>query len=387
MSRRYFAIGIILIILVAAVIFVTRENTTEKESTSSDTLAEHPVNITCEIHNVDNILNTNEVLVVVNVKWTFWGKTCNDVFTSYQKNEDYHTGIIPMSFVCTIDNIESAYNNFKQTIPAKVFEHIHNDIDAAYGFTGNCVIEEKDLEIKYPNNIKCIYNNDYLIVFTNKNSNIEIYSKEYKYNYLNNSNVTFAGKNELTLNTIDNNLYAISFGVEYGEDIPVYKQYKMTQNEWINECKNSAKVSYKNAFKVSQLYDNKYLNFAIILYAAIHFFDGEITVNNLSIKIDSTSISHMDLLITDKPYCKGIYTYNDLKDSVKDLCPLVKTFKQIYKIALTIDLDKNYNNIITYNTADKTINLFTTGNPIVNLPEQNNIRNIDFPSFRCKQIN
>lgn len=381
MYIKSIAIGIILIILVAAIIFVTREKTSSDEESTSDTSTEHPVNITYEVHNVDNILNTNEVLVVVNVKWTFWGKTCNDVHTSYQKNEDSHTGIIPMSFICTIDNIESVYNNFKQTIPAKVFEHIHNDIDAAYGFTGNCVIEEKDLEINYPKNIKCIYNNDYLIVFTNKNNNIEIYSKEYKYNYLNNSNVTFASKNELTLNTIDNNLYAISFGVDYGEDIPVYKQYKMKQNEWINECKNSAKISYKNAFKISQLYDNKYLNFAIILYAAIHFFDGEITVNNLSIKIDSTSISHMDLLITDKPYCKGIYTYNDLKDSVKDLCPLVKTFKQIYKIVLTIDLDKNYNNIITYNTTDKTINLFTSGNPIINLPEHNNISKINFPSF------
>ncbi|MBR2022878.1 MAG: hypothetical protein IJ997_04220 [Mycoplasmataceae bacterium] len=404
MDIRYIAIGIIIIILIVVIIIVTRESsssntpeepsdtpTTEPSNTPttepSNTPEEPSVNITCEVHNVNNILNTNEILFIVNVKWTFWGKSCNDVYTSYQKNEDYHTGIIPMSFVCTLDNIESAYNNFKQTIPTKVFEQIHNDIDTAYGFTGDCVIKEEDIKIDYPNWIKGIYNDNYLIVFTNKTSNIEIYSKEYKYNYLNNSNVTFASKSELTLNTINNNLYAISFGVEYGKDIPVYQQYKMTQNEWINECKNTAEVSYKNIYKISQLYDNKYLNFAIILYAVLHFFDGEITVNNLSIKIDSTSVSHMDMLITDKPYCKGIYTYNDLKDSVKDLCPLVKTFKQIYKIVLTIDLNENYNNIITYKTTDKDINLFTSGNPIINLPEYKNISSINLPSFACKKIN
>lgn len=366
-------IVVLVIIIIIAIVIIknksSQETSQEETTQEGGTSQKQPqLRLTPEIHKVDEILNDNEVLIIVNVRWVFYGKTCGEKYI-HIFDEKYHEGIIPLSFICTIDNIENTYNNFKGTIKSKIFNEIQDGINKAYNFD-ICPMEEKDFEIHCPNFIKCVYNNDYLITYTNRTGMIEVYSKNYKYNYLNNSCVTIASTNKIDLNTIDNNLYAISFGIEYGNDIPVYKQYRMTKNEWISECNNTAELSYKNIFKVSQLYENKYINFAIILYAILYFFGDNININDFTININNTSLSQMDLLITDKPYCKGIYTYNDFKNSIKSLCSLITTFSQINNIILTIDINKNYESTITYYNTNtkKNINMFTEGDPMVNLP-------------------
>ena len=177
-------LGIIVVIVIIIIItfIIIKNKSSQETSQDEETSQEQPqLDITPEIHNVDEILNDNEVLIIVNVRWVFYGKTCGEKYIWIFEKE-YHEGIIPLSFICTIDNIENTYNNFKGTIKSKVLNEIQDGINKAYNFD-TCPLEEKDFEIHCPSFIKCVYNNNYLITYGSRTGLIEVYSKNYKYNY------------------------------------------------------------------------------------------------------------------------------------------------------------------------------------------------------------
>ena len=320
--------------------------------------------------NIPKDIPDGKTLITIHVQYSFEYKFCRNI--NKYVNEKIG-GTYDFKFTANTNSITKEYDNVKNNIPAAVFAHIKSqvdDINSKY----ECKIEQNDISYYYPSKLHVFKTEQYLIIVGNHHFvEIETYSNDYPYNYINNSTVTLQSKNLQTIRQTNNVLYKIWTHVR----------------DWASEatCNNSG-LSYVLGHTITPVYTNKYVTFCLILIAMLR--DDNITLSSLGDCKVTFRFPHSQraaFMLSEKPYCQGIYTVSDMKNSIVNLCKVINSWSG-KGWTYTIDLNAAYQSTPTvYNIASKkTIPVFNTGSNLVSDERYNkivNTQNSNIPSLHC----
>lgn len=320
----------------------------------------------------DKDVSSGKTLITIHVQYSFYFKYCNDIEKIV--NNNIH-GIYDFTFTANTNSIAEDYNNVKDTIPSKVFASIQSKIDDINS-RNDCKIGQGDINYSYPAKLNVFKNDEYLIIVSNYVNEIETYSYDYPYNYINNSIVTLQSKNPQSIKTTDNILYKMWTRVSNYASDPV--------------CQNS-RISYVWGNTVTHIYTNKYITFALILIAMLRNVDVSLSsLGDCKATFRVKQGNDINFILSKEPYCKGIYLFTDVKDSIANFCKVVNTWNG-KGWTYTIDLNAEYQSTPTiYNVASKKdLPVFNTGSNLLTENRYNHIinkENNDIPSIHFNQI-
>ena len=321
---------------------------------------------------VNKDVSLGKTLITIHVQYSFDFKFCSDI----EKITNAHIyGIYDFTFTANTNSIAEDYNKVKDTIPSKVFESIKskvNDVNSK----NDCKIGQGDINYVYPAKLNVFKNDEYLIVVSNHVNEIETYSYDYPYNYINNSIVTLQSKTPQSIKQTDNILYKMWTHVDNYASDPV--------------CQQSS-ISYVWGNIVTRVYANKYITFALILAAMLRDIDTTLTsLGNCKATFRIKQGNDIDIMLSKEPYCKGVYLPTDVKDSITNFCKVVNTWNG-KGWTYTIDLNAEYQSTPTiYNVASKKdLSVFNTGSNLLTEDKYNRIvnkGNSDIPPVNCNHI-
>lgn len=334
-----------------------------------------PVTQYCSAVVVNNPdLTQGKVSISFNVAYRFYFKNCAAEKTSATKSEIIDrtiTGSYRFTFIADVNKIPDEYKRVKTSIPATVFNSIQDRVNEANNT--DCKLSATDFAYDYPSELKVFKNEEYLIIISNTIYDIETYSYDYPYNYINNSIATIQSKHQQNIIPLNNVLYKIWTHVR----------------DWASEatCNNTG-LSYVLGHTITPVYTNKYITFCLILIAMLR--DANITLSSLGDCKVTFRFPHSKnavFMLSEEPYCQGIYTVSDMKNSIVNLCKVINSWSG-KGWTYTIDLNAAYQSTPTvYNIASKkTIPVFNTGSNLVSDERYNRIvnsQNPNIPSLHC----
>ena len=321
---------------------------------------------------VNKDVSLGKTLITIHVQYSFDFKFCSDI----EKITNAHIyGIYDFTFTANTNSIAEDYNKVKDTIPSKVFESIKskvNDVNSK----NDCKIGQGDINYVYPAKLNVFKNDEYLIIVSNHINEIETYSYDYPYNYINNSIVTLQSKTPQSIKQTDNILYKMWTHVDNYASDPA--------------CQKSS-IAYVWGNTVTHVYANKYITFALILAAMLRDIDTTLTsLGNCKATFRVKQGNDIDIMLSKEPYCKGVYLLTDVKDSITNFCKVVNTWNG-KGWTYTIDLNAEYQSTPTiYNVASKKdLSVFNTGSNLLTEDKYNRIvnkGNSDIPPVNCNHI-
>ena len=321
---------------------------------------------------VNKDVSSGKILITIHVQYSFDFKFCSDI----EKITNAHIyGIYDFTFTANTNSIAEDYNKVKDTIPLKVFESIKskvNDVNSK----NDCKIGQGDINYVYPAKLNVFKNDEYLIIVSNHVNEIETYSYDYPYNYINNSIVTLQSKTPQSIKQTDNILYKMWTHVNKYASDPVCQQ---------------SNISYVWGNTVTHVYANKYITFALILAAMLRDINITLTsLGNCKATFRVKQGNDIDIMLSKEPYCKGVYLPTDVKDSITNFCKVVNTWNG-KGWTYTIDLNAEYQSTPTiYNIASKKdLSVFNTGSNLLTEDKYNRIvnkGNSDIPPVNCNHI-
>ena len=338
------------------------------DGTWSDEDNDYCSDIVCT--NIPKDIPDGKTLITIHVQYSFEYKFCMNI--NKYVNEKIG-GTYDFTFTANTNSITKEYDNVKNNIPAAVFAHIKPQVDNINS-KYECKIEQNDISYYYPSKLHVFKTEQYLIIVGNHHFvEIETYSNDYPYNYINNSTVTLQSKNLQIIRQTNNVLYKIWTHVR----------------DWASEatCNNTG-LSYVLGHTITPVYTNKYVTFCLILIAMLR--DANITLSSLGDCKVTFRFPHSKraaFMLSEKPYCQGIYTVSDMKNSIVNLCKVINSWSG-KGWTYTIDLNAAYQSTPTvYNIASKkTIPVFNTGSNLVSDERYNRIvnsQNPNIPSLHC----
>ena len=359
---------------------ITPDNTGSIDSTpdnidSTPDNIDVPVTQYCSAVVVNNPdLTQGKVSISFNVAYRFYFKNCAAEKTNAKKSEIIDrtiTGSYRFTFIADVNKIPDEYKRVKSSIPATVFNSIQDRVNEANNT--DCKLSATDFAYDYPSELKVFKNEEYLIIISNTIYDIETYSYDYPYNYINNSIVTLQSKHQQNIIPLNNVLYKIWTHVR----------------DWASEatCNNSG-LSYVLGHTITPVYTNKYITFCLILIAMLR--NDNITLSSLGdckVTFRFSRNKEAVFMLSEEPYCQGIYTVSDMKNSIVNLCKVINSWSG-KGWTYTIDLNAAYQSTPTvYNIASKkTIPVFNTGSNLVSDERYNkivNTQNSNIPSLHC----
>ena len=321
---------------------------------------------------VNKDVSLGKTLITIHVQYSFDFKFCSDI----EKITNAHIyGIYDFTFTANTNSIAEDYNKVKDTIPSKVFESIKskvNDVNSK----NDCKIGQGDINYVYPAKLNVFKNDEYLIIVSNHVNEIETYSYDYPYNYINNSIVTLQSKTPQSIKQTDNILYKMWTHVDNYASDPA--------------CQKSS-IAYVWGNTVTHVYANKYITFALILAAMLRDINTTLTsLGNCKATFRVKQGNDIDIMLSKEPYCKGVYLLTDVKDSITNFCKVVNTWNG-KGWTYTIDLNAEYQSTPTiYNVASKKdLSVFNTGSNLLTEDKYNRIvnkGNSDIPPVNCNHI-
>ena len=321
---------------------------------------------------VDKDVSAGKTIITIHIQYTFYYKFCADIEKIV---DDNIKGIYDFTFTANTNSIAEDYNNVKDTIPSKIFESIQSTVNNINS-RNDCKITQGDIDYLYPDKLQVLQNDEYLIIVSNYTTEIESYSYDYPYNYINNSIVTLQSKTLQSIKQTDNILYKMWAHVDNYASDPA--------------CQKSS-ISYVWGNTISHVYSNKYINFCLILVAMIRDIDTTLTsLGDCKATFRIKQGDNIDLILSKEPYCKGVYLPTDVKDSITNFCKVVNTWNgKGWKY--TIDLNAEYQSTPTiYNVASKKdLPVFNTGSNLLVGSRYSYITNTadkSIPSVHCNQI-
>ena len=293
-----------------------------------------------------------DIQVTVHVRYEYYNMFCREA--GAKTVSPNITGVYDFKFNTTVGTITKDYNKIKNTIPDAVFTAIHDDMLSIIPESrqADCkYITAKDIDCHYPDKLFAYADDEYLFVISQDGHKISTFADGYPYNYINNALVTLQSKQHHDVVPLDNELYLIHTNVNYN-----------SLNS-IEECQ-SASLAYRLSFKVGTLYTNPYINMCLILNV-IRYANLTFTINGSKLKISCEPIQVVPLFVSQKPYCKGIYTIEDVKDSIAGICNSL--YKRGSGYIITIDFDAPYESVpVIYDNAQKKdVQVFNTGSQMI----------------------
>ena len=321
---------------------------------------------------VNKDVSSGKILITIHVQYSFDFKFCSDI----EKITNAHIyGIYDFTFTANTNSIAEDYNKVKDTIPSKVFESMRSKVDDINS-KNDCKIGQGDINYVYPAKLNVFKNDEYLIIVSNHVNEIETYSYDYPYNYINNSIVTLQSKTPQSIKQTDNILYKMWTHVNKYASDPVCQQ---------------SNISYVWGNTVTHVYANKYITFALILAAMLRDINTTLTsLGNCKATFRIKQGNDIDIMLSKEPYCKGVYLPTDVKDSITNFCKVVNTWNG-KGWTYTIDLNAEYQSTPTiYNIASKKdLSVFNTGSNLLTEDKYNRIvnkGNSDIPPVNCNHI-
>lgn len=302
----------------------------------------------CYNEELNNVVETGEILIKINFTFQLDNKYYKINNIPKTVTPIINKGTYELIFVSPIDEAISTYNSLQSKIIEQVFNLIGNiindDIRSKHNIENinEILYSASDLKIRFPIlNIK--YTDDCLLAYIyiqNIDDKLSIYSTDYKYNYINEDKICISFKERQELTETNNKLFLKQFEIEgRGGD----------------ECTSTIQMKNDiNPIFVSNLYNNDYINFAIILSVLIKlkFYESifrlNVNLSNLTIEYitDHGQVFKLPLFITSTSYCKGIYTFTDFKNDFLELCRINRDF-----VKFIIDLKEDH--VSTINIYDK----------------------------------
>ena len=235
-------------------------------------------------------------------------------------------------YIHDLNTAEEYYrSNVKSAIKREIYEYWSDD----YGFW-----TVQDSSIKIPENLTILHTDEYLLVYTDRFAGIKIMSYDYPYNYINNTIACISSKHEHDVKPIDNYLYLFELNID-----------KSNYETCINKG-----LTKKQLYPVSQLYNNNYINLCIITIAFLNnqYISG-IGYNFVQPNLEDCSFklrkqfykNYYFMVITEKPFCKGIHCFADIKDDVTNMCNGLFNLSS-YHFYQIIELNKPYEPSLIY---------------------------------------
>ena len=329
-----------------------------------------PETVVC--NTIQKDIAAGKTIITIHVQYSFYYKYCKN--NGKYVNERI-VGIRDFTFTANTNSIAEDYNNVKDTIPSKIFESIKSTIDDVNS-KHDCKIDQGDIEYLYPAKLNVFKNNEYLIVVSNYTTEIEVYSYDYPYNYINNSIVTIQSKTLQDIKPTDNILYKVWTNV----------------NNWASEpvCQSSG-ISNVWGNIITYIYTNKYITFCLILTAMLRNINVSLTsLGDCKATFKFNCGGGADFILSKEPYCKGVYLLTDMKDSLTNICKMINTWNgKGWKY--TIDLNAAYSSTPTvYNLASKKdIAVYNTGSNLLNDAKYKYVTNTVneyIPPVHCNEI-
>ena len=384
MNNIIIIIVIIVVIITVVAIILNKSNTEDTASSSSSSSSndiQTPASSssndiqTPSCNTIQKDVTTGKTIITIHVQYSFSFKYCpGNVSTINEKLN----GIYDFTFTANTNSIADEYAAVKDTIPAKVFEAIKSSVDD-FNSRNECKLEQGNIQYSYPNTLNVFKNDEYLIVLSNYTYDIESYSSDYPYNYINNSIVTLQSKTLHAVTTTNNILYKIWFSViDFG-----------TEELCINRG-----LSGVTGNTISPVYTNKYITFCMMLFALLS--KQYITLASLG---DCTATFKFAeglqgqgaiFILSKEPYCKGVYLLTDMKDSLENFCKVINVTDG-KGWTYTIDLNAAYESTPTvYNHASsKNISVFNSGSNLLDNNKYEYVtttNNDQTPTVNCNQI-
>ena len=297
--------------------------------------------------------STSDIQVTVHVRYEYYNMLCREA--DAKGSSPKISGVYDFKFNTTVGTVTQDYDKIKDTIPDAVFTTIHDDMLSIIpeSMQASCrYITAKDIICAYPDKIFAYADDEYLFVMSHSNYTISTFSFDYPYNYVNNAIVTLQSKNPQKVVPLNNKLYLVQTGI---------------QSDYLNSVKNcqSANLAYRLSFEIGTLYTNPYINMCLVLNTIFYKKDISFSINGTKITFDGSPDYVISLFVSQEPYCKGIYTLADIKDSFAGICNSLYKRGKGYKY--TIDFEAPYESVpIIYDIAQKkNIKVFNTGSQMI----------------------
>lgn len=297
--------------------------------------------------------STSDIQVTVHVRYEYYNMFCRGADAKGVSPKI--NGIYDFKFNTTVGTVTQDYDKIKDTIPDAVFTAIYDDILSIIpeSMHASCKhINAKEIDCHYPDKIFAYADDEYLFVMSHSNYTISTFSFDYPYNYINNTVVTLQSKNPQKVVPLNNKLYLVQTGV---------------QSEYLNSVENcqSANLAYRLSFEIGTLYTNPYINMCLVLNTIFYKKDLSFSINGTKITFDGSPDYVISLFVSQEPYCKGIYTLADIKDSFAGICNSLYKRGKGYKYI--IDFAAPYESVpVIYDIAQqKDVQVFNTGSQMI----------------------
>ena len=342
----------------------TQDSSNTSDTQDSSNYHEILINDVCKV--ADNITGLSSGLITVIVYVSYSRNRSKDIQCEKSLTEKI-SGTYKLSFTTQLETLQSYYDSIRDDIPNTLLEYIkthHKYTIEKYG----CTIAKENFIAIYPYHISVLFKNDeYLYIEPSDSYPIYTYSYDYPFNYLNGSGITMQSKHYHKLEPLQNELYLITFKTAKSDN-----------------CYNNS-ITDMNKYKICNLYTNKYINYGIILNRlyAKDVFPSSIGDCRATFRYFYDDV--VALLISTKEYCKGIYTFEDVRNIVDILCNKM-SWQVMHRLFWTIDLNALYEPTPTFfdDNDNKYLQLFDKGPQLVtkdDFPTKNSI-NIQCNTFQ-----
>lgn len=303
--------------------------------------------------------SSDSLHVTVHVRYEYYNMFCRE--PDAKGVSPKITGVYDFKFNTTPETITEDYNKIKDTIPDAVFAAIHDDMLSIIPESRQATckyITAKDIDCHYPDKLFAYSDDEYLFVMSHSNYTISTFADEYSYNYINNATVTLQSKNHQDVVPLNNKLYLVQTGV---------------RSDYLNsvaDCQ-SANLSYRLSFEIGTLYTNPYINMCLVLNTIFYKKNLSFSINGTKITYECSPNEVISIFVSNEPYCKGIYTLADIKDSFANICNSLYKRGKGYKY--TIDFSAPYESVpVVYDIAQKKdVQVFNTGSQMINTLSSN----------------